>query len=533
MNQKISRLPDDVINQIAAGEVVENPASIVKELVENSLDAGAKRITVEIVHGGQQLIRVEDDGCGMGPEDAEGCLERHATSKIRSVDDLQELVTMGFRGEALAAIASVSHLELKTSDGTATRILTEGGQVKVIEPCARNQGTTIEVRSLFYNVPARKKFQKSAGANGAQVRRVVETIALAHPEVAFSLTVGGKKTFDVAMSSKRQRVEEILGEHEHAVEAASISGFIGAPSKATSTRSSQYLFINRRPIFSPLVAKAVKEGFGTRIAEHAYPQFVLFLEISPESVDVNVHPQKKEVRFKDEAAIFRSVQKAVEGAFGAAVDFSSPISFDSPPLSSFAESFSFPAFKTVETPELDLTFRDLPLAVIGNYLLLQREHLILVDLLAAHARILFESLKYEKGTAQALIWPLEVKINPGDEEIVEELGGLGIECRLLQRTLVIDALPPFLEAADFPLFFANWKEGKKIENVTARFSRAVRKVYPLHEAVILWRRLQKCRDLFYDPLGNPIWVEVKPEELGQMIGRGKAKGRLSLEGVYE
>lgn len=521
MDPKISRLPEAVINQIAAGEVVENPASIVKELIENSLDAGAKRISVEIVQGGQQLICVEDDGCGMGPEDALLCLERHATSKIKSVADLEELATMGFRGEALAAIASVSHLELKTSDGTATRIVTEGGKVKAVEPCARNRGTTIEVRSLFYNVPARKKFQKTAGANAAQVRRVVETISLAHPEVAFSLTVGGKKTFDVSIASRKQRIEEVLGEYEHEVEEESVSGFIAAPSKAASTRSGQYLFINRRPIFSPLIAKAVKEGFSTRISEHSYPPFVLFLEISPESVDVNVHPQKKEARFKEESALFRLVQKAVENAFGAPVVFSAPISFDPPLETTFAEAFSFPAFKTVETPELELTFHDQPLTVIGNYLLLQRDHLILVDLTAAHARILFESMKYEKGISQALIWPIEIKIDPEDASVVDELNAIGIECRLLQRTLVIDALPAFLDGAHFPQFLANWKEGKKLENVTAKFSRAIKKSYPLHEAVVLWRKLQKCRDVFYDPLGNPIWAEIRPEELAQMLGKPK------------
>ena len=515
MKQKILKLPETVINQIAAGEVVENPASIVKELIENSLDAGARHIAVDIIGGGQQLIRIEDDGCGMSPEDALLCLERHATSKIRDVEDLQTLGTMGFRGEALAAIASVSHFELKTSDGTGTRILAEAGRVITLEPCARNRGTTIEVRSLFYNVPARKKFQKSASANSAQVTRVIETIALAHPEVAFSLN--GR---EFAPTDQKRRIEEILGPHEHEVFSDSISGFVAAPSKAMSTRTGQYLFINRRPIFSPLLSKAVKEAFSTRIGEHSYPRFVLFLEVSPDSVDVNVHPQKKEVRFRDEGAMFRLVQSAVAKVFAGPLIFEEPISFTPPPAFSFAEPVSQPSFSLAETEpvqQLDLRFTDRPLTVFNSYLLLQRETLTLVDLRAAHARILFESLKSEKANAQSLIWPLEIELARGDEERAEELNALGIECRVLNRMLVIDALPQFLDAAQFPDFFAAWKEGKKIEQVTTRFCRSSKKTYLIDEAVHIWRRLQTCSDTLYDPLGHRIWTEVKEEHLAEII----------------
>lgn len=510
MKQKILRLPASVVNQIAAGEVVENPASIVKELIENSLDAGAKRISVDIVAGGQQLIRVEDDGCGMSPDDALLSLERHATSKIQTVEDLQELATMGFRGEALAAISSVSHFELKTSDGTGTRVLAEGGKVVAVEPCARNRGTTIEVRSLFYNVPARKKFQKSQSANSSQVTKIVEILALAHPEVAFVLN--GK---EFAPSSQKVRIEEILGEHEHEVKGKGISGFVAAPGKAMATRTGQYLFINKRPIFSPLLSKAVKEAFGTRIAEHAYPRFVLFLDIAPDMVDVNVHPQKREVRFRDEGAIFRLVQHAVESTFSPQNVFSEPISFDLPPAFSFAESVPTP---TYQEEELDFVFAERPLGVFGTYLILQRERLILVDLRAAHARVLFDSLKVEKGLSQALIWPLEIRLEPG--ETGEGLHELGIECRVLKRTLVVDALPPTLEAADFPTFFAEWREGKKMEQVTTEFCRKVKKSYSLDQAMALWRQAKGC---LYDPLGNVIAVEVAEEDLAKLM-----KGKIDL-----
>jgi DNA mismatch repair protein MutL len=511
MAQKINRLSETVINQIAAGEVVENPASIVKELIENSLDAGATCISIDFIGGGQQLIRIEDDGCGMSPSDAILSLERHATSKIQDVSDLQSLATMGFRGEALAAISSVSHFEMKTSDGVATRILVEGGKVVAVEPCARNQGTTIEIRSLFYNVPARKKFQKSASANSSQVTRLVETIALAHPQIAFVLN--GK---ELAPTDWQKRIEEILGPHEHEVKGERISGFIAAPSKATLTKVGQYLFINRRPISSPLIAKAVKEAFATRIAEHAYPRFVLFLEIPPDAVDVNVHPQKKEVRFRDESFIFSMVQKAVSKAFAPLPSFTESLVF-TPPRLNF--SFAEPAVSQESMPvDLPFTYSDRPLAVIGSYLFVQRETLILVDLRAAHARLLFEELRYEKGMSQPLLWPLEFDIEKGEEALVERLNEAGIECRLLKARLVIDALPPMIEGSQFPQFLALFREQKKMEQIATRFCRSLQKSYSMEEADRIWRQVQKCKDGTYDPLGKEIWIEVKEETLWNLFG---------------
>jgi DNA mismatch repair protein MutL len=512
MNPKIIKLSSFVINQIAAGEVVENPASIVKELVENSLDAGAKKISIELVSGGQQLIRVEDDGCGMGPEDALLSLERHATSKIQTVADLQSLSTMGFRGEALAAIASVSHFELKTSNGVGTRLIAEGGKVSLMEPCARNLGTTIEVRSLFYNVPARKKFQKSPSTNAAQVTRVVEAIALAHPDVAFSLN--GK---EYSTAQPKKRIEEILGEYEHEVNEKGLFGFLSAPKKAIPSRIGQYLYINKRPIFSPLVAKAVKQAYGTRIAEHAYPRFVLFLEIDPDQVDVNVHPQKKEVRFRDEGRIFSWVEQTIGSIFSPQTIFQEPITFTMPPAFSFAETPELFSKTAAEEVKLEFVFPEKPLAVCGKYLLLQKEEIRLVDLRAAYARIFFEAMQFEKGKSQSLIWPLEFPLQPGEEERLEEFNGWGIEYRLLKRTLVIDALPSFLEAPDFPHFLAEWRAEKKLEQVTTRFSQSIKRHFSLDQALSIWQHLQRCKDSQYDPLGNLISVEIKEEDLAKFL----------------
>src|SRR3990167_11104366 len=211
MSQKITRLSNEVINRIAAGEVIEQPASIVKELIENSLDAGARTIAVSVEKGGERLICIEDDGCGMSLEDAKLSIERHATSKIRTEEDLESLMTMGFRGEALAAISAVSRFEMKTFDGgIGTWISASGGFLEKVEPCARNCGTTVMVRDLFFNTPARKKFLKSSAANLAQISRVVETIALAHPEVSFSLVVDGKNVLQTFQESKEKRIRSFL-----------------------------------------------------------------------------------------------------------------------------------------------------------------------------------------------------------------------------------------------------------------------------------------------------------------------------------
>jgi len=536
MLNKIIRLPDSVINQIAAGEVVENPASIVKELIDNSLDAGSSHISIEIVAGGLQLIRIEDDGCGMGPEDALLCLERHATSKIKSVDDLLTLETMGFRGEAMAAISSVSNFKLETSNGVvATRIISDGGSLGEVEVCARNRGTTIEVRSLFFNVPARQKFQKSQGFNVSTVKKMVEILSLAHESVSFSLKSNGKVIFEVGCASRKKRIEEVLGEYEHECKTSFVSGCVGSPSQAIATRQRQFVFINSRPIFSPLISKAVKNAFGTRIAEHAYPSFVLFLEMNPDGVDFNVHPQKKEVRFRDEGVVFRRVHEAILSIFPAPVSFLEPVSF-TPPVPTFNMDRSFVPREEVSRinhtyvpasfsmgsteAELNIALPDHFLATFSHYLLLQRESLILVDLQAAHARVLFDSFKTKKGDSQALIWPLEIPLSLGEENIEEELALLGVECRILKKTLVIDALPPFLNAADFPTFFESWKEGRNMERAATRFCKSLKKVFSLDEAKALWKQLQGCTDVHYDPLGNPIWAELNESQLEGLIKNG-------------
>lgn len=331
MGSKIQLLDDQTINQIAAGEVIENPASVVKELVENAIDAGSKKIFVEIIAGGQEYICVQDNGFGMTQEDALLSLCRHATSKIRTADDLFSLVTMGFRGEALASIAAISEFSLSTAcKGESavqegTHLVVKGGAVSSCSTTSCLPGTRIEVRSLFYNVPARKKFQKSPARDTVEVVKLLTHIALAHPEVEFELIANHKKEFHLkpaTFENLKERIQFLLS-HEYAaemklieceVEGIKIQGFVGSPSACRPNRTGQYLFINRRPITSLSLSYAVKDGYGTSLESPRHPTFVLHLFLPPDSVDVNVHPQKKEVRFRQEDLIKKAVSEAVERA---------------------------------------------------------------------------------------------------------------------------------------------------------------------------------------------------------------------------
>lgn len=513
---KIYRLDDIEINQIAAGEVIENPASIVKELLENSLDAGAEEIRIEILKGGQELIEIEDDGCGMEKEDALLCLERHATSKIKKAEDLQRLTTLGFRGEALAAIAAVSHLQLTTSiDSLGIKLLSQGGILEKVEPFARNRGTTIRVGHLFFNAPARKKFLKSISACTQQIVKVVEIAALAHPKVAFFLTSDKKTIFSLERQEQRQRIETLLGPFKEEISKPGIWGLLASSEEAKVQRRGQYLFVNRRPVFSPFISKAVQLGYGTRLMEGLYPPFVLFLDLLPKEIDVNVHPQKKEVRFSDEKKVFHLVERAVSDAFNDAPSFSSSLSFEEPLL---RESCSFPIHpfqvqseRYVEK-EFPLSFAERPLWVGGGFLILEKGGLFLVDLARARARVLFDCLKNKGRPQKSLPYPLEIAIDH-EEEALFELEKIGVEARLIgKKRIAVDSLPEEFDLKEFPEFFSFLRQMKKVEAAVTECCRRGKKHYSLDEALFLWNRLMKSSEIKVDPQGEKIWKELQPED---------------------
>src|SRR2546429_776203 len=338
---KIRVLSDQLANQIAAGEVVERPASVAKELVENAIDAGARRIVIDVEAGGRRLLRVMDDGEGMTRDDALLAFERHATSKISRAEDLSAIGTLGFRGEALASIASVARVELVThaEDAAAgTRVAIDGGRMRDVKDAAHPGGTTIAVHDLFFNTPARRKFLRSEATESYHLTNLVTHYALAHPEINFTLTNNGRETLGVAPARDlRERAYQIFGaqfldgllEVNNAVseptetsfslpQIAKVRGFVSAPRERRTSRDAQFLFVNGRFVRDRLIGRALSEGYRSILPHGVYPVALLFIEVPLEEVDVNVHPAKTEVRFRRAAAVADAVREAVRAGLSSA-----------------------------------------------------------------------------------------------------------------------------------------------------------------------------------------------------------------------
>src|SRR5882762_7179408 len=336
---KIRVLPDHISNLIAAGEVVERPASVAKELVENAIDAGATRIVIDVEAGGRRLLKITDDGEGMNRDDAVLAFERHATSKIARAEDLNAIATLGFRGEALASIASVARVELisRTEAASAgTRVLIEGGRMRDVKDAAHPRGTTIGVRDLFFNTPARRKFLRSEATESYHLTNLATHYALAHPEIAFTLTNNGRETLRVAPAQDlRERAYQVFGaqfldglleiDNQSAdptrafpSQVARVQGFVSAPRERRTSRDAQFLFVNGRFVRDRLIGRALSEGYRSILPHGVYPAALLFIEVPLEEVDVNVHPAKTEVRFRRAAAVADAVREAVRAGLASA-----------------------------------------------------------------------------------------------------------------------------------------------------------------------------------------------------------------------
>ena len=350
MSDIINLLPDSVANQIAAGEVVDRPASAVKELLENAIDAGATNVQLVIKDAGRTLLQVIDNGCGMSDSDARLCFERHATSKIHAADDLFAIRTMGFRGEALASIAAVAQVELRTrqhDNDLGTCVIIEGSDVKSQEPCTCNAGTSIAVKNLFYNIPARRNFLKKDSVELSHIDEVFRRVAVVNNHVSFTVYSNGKLLYDLREGNKAQRIADIFGmgssEHFYPVsertDIVSVEGYVGKPEYVRKTRGEQYIFANDRFIRHPALSAAVEKAYTDLIPERTYPSYFLFIQVDPSRIDVNIHPTKTEVRFVDEHALFailRAATKKAIGQFGLATEIefnpSTEIDFSDAPI---------------------------------------------------------------------------------------------------------------------------------------------------------------------------------------------------------
>ncbi|AVP96307.1 DNA mismatch repair endonuclease MutL [Ahniella affigens] len=466
----IRQLPEQLINQIAAGEVIERPASVVKELVENAIDAGATRIEVELDGGGVKLVRIRDDGGGIAPDELPLALTRHATSKIGSLEDLESVQSMGFRGEALPSIASVSQFRIisrRRDDAHASMIEADNGRLSDVRPAQHPPGTTVEMRELFFNVPARRKFLKTERTELSHIEDQLRAMALARPEVGLHLKHAGRDLLRLSRAeSIAERVDALLGESfleqslsiEHHVAGLSLHGFVGLPTAARSSADRQYFFVNRRLVKDRVIAHAVKQAYADVLFHGRYPTFVLFLDLDPTAVDVNVHPAKAEVRFREQRMVhdflFRSLHEALaqtragqvstqantsmldrfgpapvqsqlrvqdslqgfaalygERAPAALLTNAPGISADRRQFDSLfsAEPHSAPAAiplpvgsaHDVSTPVAEPDVPPLGYALgqlHGVYLLAQNTHgLVLVDIHAAHERITYERMKSERA----------------------------------------------------------------------------------------------------------------------------------------
>ena len=474
-------LPELLVSQIAAGEVVERPASVLKELLENSLDAGAAAIQVTLDEGGVRRIQVEDDGEGIAPADLPLALARHATSKIASLEELEGVATMGFRGEALASIASVARLRLLTRTREAAHgaeIRAEGATLGAPAPAARAPGTTVAVEDLYFNTPARRKFLKSEPTEFGHCDEVFRRVALARPQVAFSLRHNGRASRHLRAQPAAERVASLLGQdfvqQAFAVEAGGaglrLTGLAGSPQTATARADSQYFFVNGRFVRDRVLAHAVREAYAGVLHGERQPAYVLHLEVDPRAVDVNVHPAKTEVRFRDSRAVHQFVRHALERALapGAA---EAPVAYatvsQGPAIQSAfmlaQPSRAYQAFMAAAVPKEREQEAEAPLGFAlaqlhGIYILAQNAAgLVLVDMHAAHERIMMERLKLalESGEVarQSLLVPAVFAAEPLDIGVAEEnreaLERLGLDLEASgPNTLTVRAAPALLAAGD-------------------------------------------------------------------------------------
>lgn len=473
--KRIRILDDATINTIAAGEVVESPASVLKELIDNAIDSRADEIHVEYVAGGLKLLRVSDNGMGMDSENLLLCTKRHATSKVETIDDVTTVETMGFRGEALASIGAVSKLRITSCSGEdAFELSLCGGIHDEVVCTTRSQGTTVEVADLFYNVPARRKFQKSPPASAADVIKTFIQLALAHPAISFRLSTTGKSQMVLQKGDVQKRIRDALGtdftKGGNTVSASfgniAIEGFVAAPSQSKLTRAGQYVLVNGRPIKSAPISFAVKDGYGTRLEEKKHPPFVLALTLPPKHVDVNVHPQKKEVRFKDEAAVKEAIRKAVSTSFFKDMPKETPrvfsdFTFDTPSPFSFKEE---PAVQEMVQPVLT---SETAFTIVGKWkhyvfidgntftadIPLKKEGLLIVNMQAVSRRLFFDALQEGKCELQQYHTPITVPVDATEEECKAILQ-VGIEARPFGAGVVaIEAARKELHQGSIPKFF--------------------------------------------------------------------------------
>ena len=581
----IRQLESHLVNQIAAGEVVERPASVVKELVENSLDAGAHAITVDIVNGGQTLIRVRDDGAGIPRDELALALARHATSKISSLNDLEAVVSLGFRGEALPSIASVSRLSITSRERgreEAFRVEAEGGEVSAVRPAPHPQGSTVEVHDLFHNTPARRKFLRTERTEFGHIDRWLRRLALARPEVAFTWTNNRRAVLSLPAAhdtdAELKRIEKILGQEfaqqalylERDATGLSLRGWIGLPTYNRSQADQQFWFINGRSVSDRTLSHAARHAYRDVLFHGRQPAYVLSLTMDPAMVDANAHPAKLEVRFRDGRAVHGLVSQSLEAAlrdtkpgghdvaplapaverFTAFEQSAMPLA-QTPPQSAVRETLESYRVQTetVSSPPASEDTPPLGYAIAqlrGIYVLAENaDGLIVVDMHAAHERVLYEKLKADfEGrhiVRQPLLVPSVIAVSEREADLVEEnretLVAVGL---LVERsgpsTIAIREIPALLKQAeaealvrDVVADLTTSEDVTRVENscndilATMACHNAVRanRVLTLAEMNALLREMESTEHADQCNHGRPTWTSIRLADLDRLFLRGQ------------
>ncbi|RPI54779.1 MAG: DNA mismatch repair endonuclease MutL [Acidobacteria bacterium] len=588
----INLLPSDLANQIAAGEVVERPASVVKELIENAIDAGARRIQVYVELGGKRLVRVDDDGEGMNPEDARLSIERHATSKIRRADDLAAINTLGFRGEALPSIASVSHFVMKTrlrGDIAGTEIRVNGGAVASVQETGTPEGTSIEVGDLFYNLPARRKFLKTDTGEATQVSRVVTQFALGYPEIGFSLASGPRTLLNwPAVARFEDRLYQVFGDRPDlapvgkSLAGFAIRGFVAALAEQGPTRGGQNVFVNRRIVKDRTIAHAIIEAYSNASIKERSPEVHLFIEIPADRIDVNVHPTKAEVRFRDQSFVHEAVKHAIADAIGKGVVPALqlvPGTYDNPLPAAQAipgvlsggmypsrwaadPAVAYPMVPGVPVPDAPGTLGTgtsgtgtpgtpeplKPMMPLGQFrdtfiIAIDADGIAIIDQHVAHERVLFERVMERLSTgrleSQRLLEPFLVELSPEGRQAllnhaddldrlgfsVDEFGGgtlrlTGVPAVLGREDAVgaLRALAEDLEGLD-----RGRDAGDALRRIAATTAchAAVKANYPLTQEKML-HILEELRRTAYSticPHGRPVMLRLSRREIEKNFQR--------------
>jgi len=590
---KIRPLPDTLISQIAAGEVVERPASVLKELMENSLDAGATSIAVSLSEGGGKHIRVTDDGGGIDAEDLSYALARHATSKIATLNDLERVATLGFRGEALASIGSVARVSVtsRTADAPhAFRIRAEGGPPGAVEPAAHAVGTTVEVNDLYFNTPARRKFMRKEATEFAHCNDVFQRMALARPDVAFSLKHNGRVSAHLPAADLAARAAAVLGadmqEAARLVDAEvpgiALRGFAGSPAHARGNRDAQYIYVNGRFVRDKVLVHALREAYADVLHGDRHASYLLFLEIDPGAVDVNVHPAKTEVRFRDSRAVhqfvYHAVSRALAGSVAAAPrPVADPLEHVSPhpeapplyrrqdrlavaqPVAAYTSMFAdasaadapapAPRPAPAQSAEHDSAAPPLGYALAqlhGIYILAQNATgLVLVDMHAAHERILYEKLKaaldQHKITGQQLLIPVTFHAEALDvataEEERETLAQLGFDIAAVSPTaLAVRAVPDMLANGDVPALarallqdireygasqVLNERQNELLGTMACHGAVRARRALSVPEMNALLRDMEATERSGQCNHGRPTWYQMSLTDLDRLFMRGR------------